>query len=156
MGALCPGDPETNSVQEILCFQTHTIRMMYGFIGQALKAKGSSDHPRDYLNFFCLGNREAKSVAFPSIVSSHAIAFVPQLPSCEIFRYSSCLHRALTSLIALCMLRSPSPAMQSSEFIPCCPCRRPDDPVPEQLAPATSYAARALAERRFLIYVSPN
>ncbi|CAK0785144.1 hypothetical protein CVIRNUC_008350 [Coccomyxa viridis] len=84
------GDPETNSVQEILCFQTHTIRMMYGLIGQALKAKGSSDHPRDYLNFFCLGNREAK---------------------------------------------------------------RPDDPVPEQLAPATSYAARALAERRFLIYV---
>ena len=46
--------------------------------------------------------------------------------------------------------------MQNSESIPCCLCRRPDDLVPEQLAPATSYAARALAERRFLIYVSPD
>ena len=46
--------------------------------------------------------------------------------------------------------------MQLGKSIPCCPCRRPDDLVPEQLAPATSYAARALAERRFLIYVSPN
>ena len=45
--------------------------------------------------------------------------------------------------------------MQLCGSIPCCPCRRPDDLVPEQLAPATSYAARALAERRFLIYVSP-
>ena len=72
-------------MQEILCFQTHTIRMMYGLIGQALKAKGSTDHPRDYLNFFCLGNREAKSVAFLSNVGSQAIASAPQYPSWEIF-----------------------------------------------------------------------
>ena len=80
-----PRGSETNSVQEILCFQTHTIRMMYGLIGQALKAKGSSDHPRDYLNFFCLGNREAKSVAFLSSVGSHAIASAPQYPSWKSF-----------------------------------------------------------------------
>ncbi|CAL5229046.1 g12295 [Coccomyxa viridis] len=54
------GDPESNSVQEILTFQTHTIRMMYKLIGDALKAHGSPNHPRDYLNFFCLGNRETK------------------------------------------------------------------------------------------------
>ena len=62
MDVLPAGDPESNSVQEILAFQTHTIRMMYGLIGDALKAKGSPGHPRDYLNFFCLGNREAKYV----------------------------------------------------------------------------------------------
>ncbi len=47
-------------MQEILTFQTHTIRMMYKLIGDALKAHGSPNHPRDYLNFFCLGNRETK------------------------------------------------------------------------------------------------
>jgi phospholipase D1/2 len=52
------GNPESNSVQEILAWQTYTIRMMYGLVGEALKAKGSTEHPRDYLNFFCLGNRE--------------------------------------------------------------------------------------------------
>ncbi len=49
-------------MQEILAFQTYTIRMMYKLIGDALKAQGSPDHPRDYLNFFCLGNRETKCV----------------------------------------------------------------------------------------------
>lgn len=63
-GCCCAGDPESNSVQEILAWQTYTIRMMYGLIGEALKAKGSPDHPRDYLNFFCLGNREAPCVSF--------------------------------------------------------------------------------------------
>jgi len=57
---LAAGDPESSSVQEILAWQTHTVRMMYRLIGDALKAKGSPDHPRDYLNFFCLGNRETK------------------------------------------------------------------------------------------------
>lgn len=47
-------------MQEILRFQAHTIRMMYGLIGDALRAKGSSEHPLNYLMFFCLGNREAK------------------------------------------------------------------------------------------------
>ena len=50
-------------MQEILAWQTHTLRMMYGLIGEALKARGSPDHPRDYLNFFCLGNREALCVS---------------------------------------------------------------------------------------------
>lgn len=45
-------------MQEILRFQTHTIKMMYGLIALALKARNMSEHPRDFLNFFCLGNRE--------------------------------------------------------------------------------------------------
>lgn len=68
-------------MQEILCFQTHTIRMMYGLVGEALKAKGSSDHPRDYLNFFCLGNRETKSAAFLASLSSYAMALGPHCRS---------------------------------------------------------------------------
>lgn len=58
--SILPGDPESGSVQEILRFQTHTMRMMYGLIGQALRARGATEHPRDYLNFFCLGNRETQ------------------------------------------------------------------------------------------------
>lgn len=59
------GDPESGSVQEILRFQAHTMRMMYQLIGAALQARGSSDHPRDYLCFFCLGNREAPCAPIP-------------------------------------------------------------------------------------------
>ena len=63
------GDPESGSVQEILLYQNRTMRMMYSLIGEALKAKGATGaHPRDYLNFFCLGNREARS-APPPVVS---------------------------------------------------------------------------------------
>jgi hypothetical protein len=58
------GDPESASVQEILRFQAHTMRMMYGLIGHALTQRGMSAHPREYLTFFCLGNRET-SCALP-------------------------------------------------------------------------------------------
>lgn len=37
------------------------MAMMYSVIAQAIKSAGLSDqyHPQDYLNFFCLGKREA-------------------------------------------------------------------------------------------------
>lgn len=40
--------------------QTQTMKMMYGVIADALRAVGKlgEQHPRDYLNFYCLGNRE--------------------------------------------------------------------------------------------------
>lgn len=34
--------------------------MMYKDIIQALQAQGREEDPRDYLTFFCLGNREMK------------------------------------------------------------------------------------------------
>lgn len=39
------------------------MKMMYGVIAAALKDVGKlgERHPRDYLNFFCLGNRETMS-----------------------------------------------------------------------------------------------
>ncbi|KAF8389119.1 hypothetical protein HHK36_025805 [Tetracentron sinense] len=52
------GMPEDGSVQAILDWQKRTMEMMYTDIVQALRAKGIEANPRDYLTFFCLGNRE--------------------------------------------------------------------------------------------------
>ncbi|MFS7980590.1 Phospholipase D alpha 1 [Helianthus anomalus] len=54
------GIPESASVQAILDWQRRTMEMMYKDIIQALEEQGVEDDPRDYLTFFCLGNREAK------------------------------------------------------------------------------------------------
>jgi phospholipase D1/2 len=39
------------------------MAMMYKIVAQALEKAGLSDcyHPQDYLNFYCLGKREASS-----------------------------------------------------------------------------------------------
>ncbi|KAL5201158.1 hypothetical protein ABZP36_035512 [Zizania latifolia] len=56
------GVPTTASVQEILFFQAQTMEMMYRIIAQELKANNIENaHPQDYLNFYCLGNREEAS-----------------------------------------------------------------------------------------------
>ncbi|XP_050236027.1 phospholipase D alpha 1 [Mercurialis annua] len=54
------GIPESGSVQAILDWQKRTMEMMYKDIIQALKAKGITEDPRNYLTFFCLANREVK------------------------------------------------------------------------------------------------
>ncbi|KAK2965971.1 hypothetical protein RJ640_010019 [Escallonia rubra] len=54
------GVPESASVQAILDWQRRTMEMMYTDIVQALNAKGIVANPKDYLTFFCLGNRETK------------------------------------------------------------------------------------------------
>ncbi|KAF4387778.1 hypothetical protein G4B88_004105 [Cannabis sativa] len=54
------GLPESGSVQAILDWQRRTMEMMYKDIIQALKAQGLEEDPRNYLTFFCLGNREVK------------------------------------------------------------------------------------------------
>ncbi|XAR50554.1 Phospholipase D [Bertholletia excelsa] len=54
------GIPESGSVQAILDWQKRTMDMMYGDVTQALHDKGIDEDPRNYLTFFCLGNREAK------------------------------------------------------------------------------------------------
>ncbi|XP_044499628.1 phospholipase D delta-like [Mangifera indica] len=52
------GDPKTNTVQEILYWQSQTMQMMYNVVARALKDMQMNAHPQDYLNFYCLGNRE--------------------------------------------------------------------------------------------------
>jgi phospholipase D1/2 len=54
------GIPASGSVQAILDWQRRTMEMMYTDIAQAIQAKGIDANPKDYLTFFCLGNREAK------------------------------------------------------------------------------------------------
>ncbi|MQL87994.1 hypothetical protein Taro_020544 [Colocasia esculenta] len=54
------GVPESASVQAILDWQRRTMEMMYTDIAQALSAHGLEANPKDYLTFFCLGNREVK------------------------------------------------------------------------------------------------
>ncbi|KAH0662792.1 hypothetical protein KY284_027723 [Solanum tuberosum] len=54
------GIPESASVQAILDWQRRTMEMMYRNIVQAMNAKGIEEDPRNYLTFFCIGNREVK------------------------------------------------------------------------------------------------
>jgi phospholipase D1/2 len=55
------GIPDSGSVQAILDWQKKTMEMMYTEIATALKAQQVEDAtPKDYLTFFCLGNREVK------------------------------------------------------------------------------------------------
>ncbi|KAH6774152.1 phospholipase D alpha 1 [Perilla frutescens var. hirtella] len=56
------GIPESASVQAILDWQRRTMEMMYTDIYNALSAKGIHNvDAREYLTFFCLGNREVKA-----------------------------------------------------------------------------------------------
>jgi phospholipase D1/2 len=53
------GAPESGSVQAILDWQRRTMQMMYKEIAEALRVQRIFDqHPKDYLSFYCLGNRE--------------------------------------------------------------------------------------------------
>ncbi|RZC05361.1 Phospholipase D delta isoform C [Glycine soja] len=52
------GSPSSTSVQEILFWQGQTMKMMYEIIALELKSMQLDSHPQDYLNFYCLGNRE--------------------------------------------------------------------------------------------------
>ncbi|XP_057503702.1 phospholipase D alpha 1-like [Actinidia eriantha] len=54
------GIPESGSVQAILDWQRRTMEMMYTDISDTLRAKGLPANLREYLAFFCLGNREIK------------------------------------------------------------------------------------------------
>ncbi|GAB2228019.1 hypothetical protein Droror1_Dr00009848 [Drosera rotundifolia] len=56
------GVPESQCVQDILFWTRETMKMMYNMIGKALQETGGEGHPRDYLNFFCLANREEEQV----------------------------------------------------------------------------------------------
>lgn len=63
------GVPSSGAVQEILFWQGQTMQMMYEIIAQELKSTHlENSHPQDYLNFYCLGNREQlpKGNSFPA------------------------------------------------------------------------------------------
>ncbi|RWW70181.1 hypothetical protein BHE74_00022147, partial [Ensete ventricosum] len=70
------GSPTSAPIQRILYWQKKTMQMMYETVYTALKEVGLDDtyEPQDYLNFFCLGNREAPDLA---IISQNATANTP-------------------------------------------------------------------------------
>lgn len=54
------GIPESSCAQVILNYQKRTMETMYNDLSHALLAKGIQANPKDYLSFFCLGNRERR------------------------------------------------------------------------------------------------
>ncbi|CAD6209277.1 unnamed protein product [Miscanthus lutarioriparius] len=62
------GNPTGTPTQRILYWQKKTMQMMYEIIYKALKEVGldGTYEPQDYLNFFCLGNREAEDTTCTS------------------------------------------------------------------------------------------
>ncbi|XP_021275819.1 phospholipase D alpha 1-like [Herrania umbratica] len=54
------GVPESGPIQAILDWQRRTIEMMYSDVAGALQRKGLNARPREYLAFYCLGNRQIK------------------------------------------------------------------------------------------------
>ncbi|KAJ6704343.1 PHOSPHOLIPASE D [Salix viminalis] len=56
------GVPDSEPVQDILHWTRQTMAMMYKLVGEALQESGDPGHPRDYLNFFCLANREEENM----------------------------------------------------------------------------------------------
>ncbi|RLN19374.1 phospholipase D beta 1-like [Panicum miliaceum] len=62
------GNPTGTPTQRILYWQNKTMQMMYEIIYKALKEVGLDGkyEPQDYLNFFCLGNREAEDTSCSS------------------------------------------------------------------------------------------
>ncbi|KAF0899064.1 hypothetical protein E2562_012917 [Oryza meyeriana var. granulata] len=69
------GVPESATVQAVLDWQRWTMEMMYKDVAEALTARCSTQKPKDYLSFFCLGNRE------PYIAGEHAPPERPELDS---------------------------------------------------------------------------
>lgn len=50
------------------------MQMMYNIVAQELKSMQLSDlHPQDYLNFYCLGNREAISEELSSAANGTVV-----------------------------------------------------------------------------------
>ncbi|CAA6656283.1 unnamed protein product [Spirodela intermedia] len=82
------GDPKSLPMQRILCWQKETMQMMYETIYQALVEAGLENRysPQDYLNFFCLGNREAADGNdTDSLSSPNAPNVIISLPSTPLF-----------------------------------------------------------------------
>ncbi|KAF9613992.1 hypothetical protein IFM89_014792 [Coptis chinensis] len=74
---LPPPLPESDPVQDILHWTRQTMAMMYRLIGEAIQESNESVHPRDYLNFFCLANREQemKGEFVPPYSPQHATQY---------------------------------------------------------------------------------
>ena len=97
------GDPAHQAMQEILYWQTRTIEMMYGKIGEALRRSPtlSSSHPTDWLLFMCPGKRELPGphldkLETPSDPLAQVKSVKSRINSVISFRFrSACFHLSL-------------------------------------------------------------
>ncbi|XP_058210908.1 phospholipase D gamma 1-like isoform X1 [Rhododendron vialii] len=87
------GNPTGAATQRILFWQNKTMQMMYETIYKALAEVGLEDAftPLDYLNFFCLGNREVAG-RDNSFVENSAPANTPQALSQKSRRFMIYVH----------------------------------------------------------------
>ncbi|KAJ7944851.1 Phospholipase D [Quillaja saponaria] len=74
------GIPTSTATQRILFWQHKTMQMMYEVIYKALQEAGLENkyEPQDYLNFFCLGNREVADSKGSSDARNSTVAKTPQ------------------------------------------------------------------------------
>lgn len=74
------GVPTSTPIQRILYWQHKTMQMMYEMIYNALKEVGLENkyEPQDYLNFFCLGNREVPDKEDSLVARDSTAAKTPQ------------------------------------------------------------------------------
>ncbi|KAA8522329.1 hypothetical protein F0562_013310 [Nyssa sinensis] len=74
------GVPTSTATQRILFWQHNTMQMMYEVIYKALEQEGLENkyEPQDYLNFFCLGNREAEDREDTSYAGNSTALKTPQ------------------------------------------------------------------------------
>lgn len=90
------GNPNGAATQRILFWQYRTMQMMYETIYKALLEVGleTVHHPQDFLNFFCLGNREAADSSYtpPNTDNSNAANNTPQALSQKSRRFMIYVH----------------------------------------------------------------
>ncbi|KAJ9171308.1 hypothetical protein P3X46_014695 [Hevea brasiliensis] len=88
------GVPTGAATQRILFWQHKTMQMMYETIYKALLEVGLENtfSPQDYLNFFCLGNRELTDTHDTSGISSATAANTPQANSQNSRRFMIYVH----------------------------------------------------------------
>lgn len=87
------GNPTGAATQRILFWQHKTMQMMYETIYKALVEVGLEDafSPQDFLNFYCLGNREAVDSG-TSNGDGHGAANTPQAQSRKNRRFMIYVH----------------------------------------------------------------
>ncbi|KAL3499428.1 hypothetical protein ACH5RR_038521 [Cinchona calisaya] len=88
------GVPTSTATQRILFWQHNTMQMMYAIIYKALVEVGleTTYEPQDFLNFFCLGNREAQEYDGISDVKSSAATNTPQIRTQKSRRFMIYVH----------------------------------------------------------------
>ncbi|VFQ92719.1 unnamed protein product [Cuscuta campestris] len=68
------GDPKSATTQEILYWQSQTMQTMYQVIAREIKSMQLDAHPLDFLNFYCLANREEAGSVTPSLSATDKVS----------------------------------------------------------------------------------